>query len=135
MQEPLISIGYREYARFFNLEQARALLPLVRQITHQTYETLDPLRQQLKSMTIVDDMSPELEARYREGVEAWIGKMSRLGVLPMTLGVVNFDTGNGYLNWKYPEVDLCWFNDYDSDYKDRKPLEQVVVQRSPDWAC
>lgn len=134
MEADIINIGYREYARFFNLEEARALLPLIKKITHETYSALDPLRRELRAMSIVDDMSPQLELDYKRGVEDWIEKMNRLGVIPVTLGMVNFDTGDGYLNWKYPEVDLSHYHDYDSHYKDRKPLERVMLQQSPDWA-
>ena len=134
MNEKIVNIGYREYARYFNLEQARELLPLIRKITHETYSTLDPIRRTLRTMSIIDDMSPELENDYKCGVEDWIEKMNRLGVKPVTLGMVNFDTGDGYLNWKYPETDLSHYHDYDSHYKERRSLEKVVQQQSPDWA-
>ena len=134
MSDHVINIGYREYAKFFNLEQANELLPIIKKITHETYASLDPLRRELRKMSIVDDMSPELEAEYRQGVQDWIEKMIRLGVNPVTLGVVNFDTGDGYLNWKYPETNLSYYHDYDSDYKQRRSLEKVVSQQSPDWA-
>ena len=134
MSDNVINIGYREYAKFFNLEQANELLPIIKKITHETYASLDPLRRELRKMSVVDDMSPELEAEYRQGVQDWIEKMIRLGVNPVTLGVVNFDTGDGYLNWKYPETNLSYYHDYDSDYKQRRSLEKVVSQQSPDWA-
>jgi len=134
MSDNIINIGYREYAKFFNLDQANDLLPVVRKITHETYSKLDPLRRELRKMSIVDDMSPELESEYKRGVQDWIEKMNRLGVNPVTLGVVNFDTGDGYLNWKYPEMSLSFYHDYDSDYKERQSLEKVVSQHSPDWA-
>ena len=134
MDENIINIGYREYAKYFNLEQAKALLPLIQKITHETYSELDPLRRQLRKMSIIDDMSPELEAEYKQGVQQWIEKMTRLGVLPVTLGMVNFDTGDGYLNWKYPETDLSHYHDYDTHYKERQSLERVVLQQSPEWA-
>ncbi len=134
MEENVINIGYREYAKYFNLDEAKALLPVIKKITHETYATLDPLRCELKKMSILDDMSPELENQYKQGVQDWIEKMIRLGVSPVTLGVVNFDTGDGYLNWKYPETSLSYYHDYDSDYKQRRSLEKVVSQQSPDWA-
>ena len=134
MDKDIINIGYREYAKYFNLEEAKDLLPVVRKITHETYSMLNPLRRKLKKMSIIDDMSPELEFEYKRGVEDWIEKMTRLGVKPVTLGVVNFDTGDGFLNWKYPEINLSHYHDYDSHYKERRSLEKVVSQQSPDWA-
>ena len=130
----MVNIGYRQYARYFNLEQARELLPVVRHITNKTYIQLKPFRQQLQSMTVYERLAPEMESQYKKHVTAWIEKMTRLGMKAVTLGVVDFDTGDGYLCWKYPEVDLYFFHDYHDDYAQRVSIERVIARRSHDWA-
>jgi len=47
---------------------------------------------------------------------------------------VDFDTGDGFICWKYPELRLGYYHDYTSGFAARRPLEDVIDEMTPDWA-
>ena len=74
------------------------------------------------------------EQRYQAIVSAWVNKMRRLGLVVKGLWLVDFDTGDGYLCWKYPELKLGHYHGYDEGFAGRQPLDEVLETLDPDWA-
>ncbi|MBC7161217.1 MAG: DUF2203 domain-containing protein [Immundisolibacter sp.] len=127
-------MGSPQDPRVFSLAEAQALFPLVRGITQRTAEELAPVQRQLK---VLPRRSPELQAaeqRYQAIVGAWVNKMRRLGLVVKGLWLVDFDTGDGYLCWKYPELKLGHYHGYDEGFAGRRPLDEVLETQDPDWA-
>lgn len=120
--------------RVFTLAEARALLPLVRKLTLAASEQLQPVRAQLQGMMPVDPALPEYEQRYREIVEAWLAKLGRLGVSASGLWVVHFDTGDGYLCWRHPELELSHYHAYEACQEQRERIGAFIERCHPDWA-
>ncbi|NOZ10077.1 MAG: DUF2203 family protein [Gammaproteobacteria bacterium] len=127
-------IVFHEEPRVFNLAEAQELFSLVRSITHTAFEELVPIRKQLETMIPSNPQLPATERRYEAIVKRWVSKMERLGLQVKGLWVVDFDTGDGYLCWKYPELKLSHYHDYSQSFSDRRPLEEVVEELDPDWA-
>lgn len=120
--------------RVFSLAEAKTLFPLVRRITQAAYAELDPVRKILDGLLPTDPQLAEIEARYEVVVKRWVGKMGRLGLVVKGLWLVDFDTGDGYLCWKFPELRLAHYHSYDEGFANRRPLEQVVEEMDPDWS-
>lgn len=120
--------------RVFVLDEARRLFPIVRRITEQHYRELEPVRRRLEALRPGSGDLPELEERYEEIVKRWVSKMERLGLVVKGLWLVDFDTGDGYLCWKFPELRLNHYHDYDSGFSGRRPLKDVIEEFDPDWA-
>lgn len=129
-----IQIGSVDDPRIFELEEARALFPLVRRITAESYEELQPVKQRLQNMLSTDPRIVHVEKSYEEIVKRWMSKMERLGLVVKGLWLVDFDTGDGYLCWKYPELKINHFHDYSSGFAGRRNLEEVIEELDPDWA-
>jgi hypothetical protein len=129
-----IQIGSVDDPRIFELEEARALFPLVRRITAESYEELQPVKQRLQNMLSTDPRIVQVEKSYEEIVKRWMSKMERLGLVVKGLWLVDFDTGDGYLCWKYPELKINHFHDYSSGFAGRRNLEEVIEELDPDWA-
>ena len=123
-----------EEPRVFNLAEAQELFPLVRSITHSAFEELVPVRKQMETMIPSNPQLPTMERRYEVIVKRWVSKMERLGLQVTGLWVVDFDTGEGYLCWKYPELKLSYFHDYNQGFSDRRPLDDIIEEFDPDWA-
>ncbi|MHB1567494.1 MAG: DUF2203 domain-containing protein [Acidiferrobacter sp.] len=121
--------------RVFTLGEARELFPLVRRITYGGYRELEPLRSQLSILSPGSARLYETEEQYERVVKRWVGKMARLGVVVKGLWLVDFDTGDGYLCWRFPELKLGHYHGYDEDYASRRPLRDVIEELDPDWAC
>jgi len=120
--------------RVFTLTEAEALFPLVRRITQVAYQELEPVRRALEAMVPTNPMIQEVERQYEAVVKRWVGKMERLGLVVKGLWLVDFDTGDGYLCWKFPELRIGYYHSYHEGYAARVPLRQVVEEFDPDWA-
>jgi regulator of sirC expression with transglutaminase-like and TPR domain len=95
--------------RIFTLEEARALLPRVKDLTAQAVERYGRL-------------SGELEGERESVVRDWIREVRSLGVEIKGLWLVDFDSGAGYYCWKYPEPALNHFHGYQEGFAGRLPL-------------
>jgi hypothetical protein len=127
-------IGSPEEPRIFTLAEANVLFPLVQRITERAHGELLPSQQRLRTMLASDPRRPDVEVRYEAVVRRWMRKMERLGVVVKGLWLVDFDTGDGYLCWKYPELGIGHYHDYASGFDQRRPLREIMEELDPDWA-
>ena len=130
----LVQIGACDEPRYFSLEDALAIFPLVRRITADAYQELKPVKLDLENLLTSDPRISMVERRYEEIVKRWMNKMQRLGLVIKGLWLVDFDTGDGYLCWKYPELRLAHYHDYATGFSDRRSLQEVIEELAPDWA-
>lgn len=127
-------IGAVGEPRVFTLAEAESLLPLVRSITDQSAEELAPIKQRLNNMLATDPRTPAVQREYEEVIKRWVSKLERLGVVVKGLWLVDFDTGDGYLCWKYPELRIAHYHGYDEGIAGRRPLAEAIEELDPDWA-
>jgi hypothetical protein len=135
MGKPVIhEINSCDEPRVFTLAEAEAIFPLVRRLTQATYQELEPVRRALEAMVPTNPLIQDVERQYEVIVKRWVGKMERLGLVVKGLWLVDFDTGDGYLCWKFPELRIGYYHSYHEGYAGRVPLRQVVEELDPDWA-
>lgn len=121
-------------SRVFTLSEARALMPLIVKITTAAHKKLEPLRAQLETVIATDDdSSRSVETAYRKVVQDWINKLQRLGVTASNLWVVHFDTGDGHLCWRFPELHIAYFHLYEDCEQGRRSVTEYVELFQPDW--
>lgn len=125
----------RDDPRIFTLAEAEELFPLVRRITQAAHAELEPVRRSLEAMLPTNPKLPLVEKEYEAVVKRWVAKMERLGLVIKGLWLVDFDTGDGYLCWKYPELKLGHYHNYQEGFGGRRPLREVIEELDPDWAC
>lgn len=120
--------------RVFSLSEAKAVFPVVRRITQAACAELEPVRKSLEALLPTDPRIADVEHQYEFIVKRWVGKMERLGLVVKGLWLVDFDTGDGYLCWKFPELRLAHYHGYEEGFTSRRPLEQIVEELDPDWS-
>lgn len=120
--------------RQFTLAEANETLPLVQRITAESCRELEPVQNQIRNLLPSDPRSIGVQGEYEQIVKTWISKMERLGVVVKGLWIVNFDTGDGYLCWKFPELRVLHYREYAGGFASRQPVEKVIEELSPDWA-
>ena len=99
--------------RVFSLDEARTLLPRVKEITSEAV---------FKYARLGEGGSDSEGAR--EGVvRDWAREIGSLGCEIKGLWLVDFDSGAGYYCWKYPENSLEYFHGYDEGFAGRLPLQ------------
>ena len=101
--------GGPETKRTFTLDEARALMPKVKERTAEAVERYASL-------------PGDLEDARLEVVQEWAEEMKSLGAEIKGLWLVDFDSGAGYYCWKYPEPLLNHFHSYEEGFAGRLPL-------------
>ncbi|HCY12731.1 MAG TPA: DUF2203 domain-containing protein [Gammaproteobacteria bacterium] len=132
--DAIVQIGAVDQPRLFTLSEARQLLPVVRKVTEVAHRNLAPCRERMRQMLNCDPRLAALECEFETAVRKWVARMLRLGVMVPGLWQVGFDTGEGYLCWRLPELRLAYFCGYADDFDARRPLAEVIDEWSPDWA-
>src|SRR5436190_10716235 len=130
----IVQISTHDDPRVFTLAEAEELFPVVWRITRAAHEELEPYRRALETIAPMSSQLKAVEQRYERVVRRWVGKMERLGLVVKGLWLVDFDTGDGYLCWKFPELRIGYYHSYHEGYSSRIPLRQVVEEFDPDWA-
>ncbi len=130
----VVQIGSPDSPRFFTLAEANETLELVKTITANSYKELETVKIQLRNYLPSDPRVTLIEKQYEKIVNSWIAKMERLGLVVKGLWLIDFDTGDGFLCWKYPEISISFYHSYTGGFAARQPLAQVIEEISPDWA-
>ena len=120
--------------KIFSLDEAGDLLDLIRRITKRHRQELVPIRYRLDRMLSNDPRRAAIEHDFEAVVERWKVKMEQLGTRPSNLWVVEFDVGDGYLSWRFPELSISYFRGYDLPFSARRKLAEYIEEQDPDWA-
>lgn len=127
-------INHPGETRVFSLSEANQTLELVRKVTERAVRDLGPLQEKMSALLDCDPRLPSLESAFEDVVRKWVARTQRLGLRVSGLWEVGFDTGDGYLCWRHPEIRLAYFRDYGEDFQFRRSLERVIEEYEPDWA-
>ena len=100
--------------RTFTFDEARKLLPAVRERTRRAIGKIEALG---------------LDAAGPEGPEAevilvgWAREMAELGIEVKGPWLVDFDSGDGYWCWRWPEEALDYYHGYDEGFGGRVRIQ------------
>ena len=113
----------------FTLDEAQDLMPRVKAITRPVFELASSLSQELQEVEQHPDpgRAEELRERLQTLVATWAEAIRDLGPEVKGLWLVDFDSGDGYWCWSYPEEELGHWHSYDGGFGER-----VGVERKPD---
>jgi hypothetical protein len=100
--------------RIFSLEEAQELPPLVRRITEDAVQ---------RARDLASDAGQRSEMELREILIAWGKKVEKLGAEPKGLWLVDFDNGEGYYCWRYPETRVDHFHEYKTGFQSRQKID------------
>lgn len=109
----------------FTLEEARELMPRVQAMTRPVFELATSLSRELKEVEDrrEEDRAEELRDRLQALVTTWAEAIRDLGPEVKGLWLVDFDSGDGYWCWSYPEEDLRHWHSYEGGYGERVTVE------------
>jgi hypothetical protein len=106
----------------FTLQEARALLPRVRDLTQHYYNLVEELRDSLSDPDNTDEVK-RLDARLHATVQQWATALQELGVEVKGLWLADFDSGDGYYYcWQLGEDDIEHFHRYETGFAGRRPI-------------
>ena len=120
-------------ARTFTLEEAQARMPDVRRLTEPVYLLAASLAQELREAEDGGqaDRAEELRARLQSLIESWTEGVQALGADVKGLWLVDFDSGDGYWCWAWPEAELDHWHSYEGGFRSRVAASERPVSASP----
>ncbi len=120
--------------RHLSLDDAHTLLAVVRRITAESVQRLQPLQRSLHSMVPADPRQAGVRQEYQAVVRRWAGKIERLGLKAHGLWQVSFDGGEGWYCWQFPERSIRYFLEYDATFEDRTLIrKRLPYDYQQDW--
>lgn len=105
--------------KIFTYREAKELMPQIRELTQNTYVRVEEITRELRLPTLSEERRAELEEEYETTVSSWSEQLQEFGVEIKGLWLVDFDNGDGYYCWKYPEKSLDHFHTYDDGFSGR----------------
>lgn len=110
--------------RVFTLQEARDLMPKVLDLTRPVFELASSLADELQQADEREDeeRAEELRERLQTLVESWAEAIRELGPEVKGLWLVDFDSGDGYWCWAYPEESLDHWHSYEGGFSSRVPI-------------
>ena len=110
-------------ARTFTYDEALALFPRVRSLTAAAVRRVETLSSAVRSREEGEERRTELEETFQVIVTEWARRVRSLGAEVKGLWLVDFDSGDGYYCWRWPEEVLGHFHDSEQGFADRLPVQ------------
>jgi hypothetical protein len=118
------NVFHFERRRTFTIESARELLPIVYRASKNAYDQVQGIINQIDKMDPKNESAiHELDSQINTVISQWKTKLTKLGVEAKGVWIADFDSGDGYFCWKFPELDIKFWHDYEKGFNTRIPIE------------
>jgi hypothetical protein len=113
----LIELGRR---KVFTLDEAQNVVSVIHKITKTYSAQVETLIRRIDALgPDNDERTSKLEKQVNELVESWQNKVEKLGGLTRGLWLADFDSGEGYYCWKFPEERIEFWHGYSEGFSGR----------------
>jgi hypothetical protein len=110
-------------APIFSLAEASELLPHVKHLTAEAVRRAETLAAQLRGLAEDNPEHASLSEALREVVNGWAEEVRALGLEAKGLWLVDFDNGEGYYCWSYPEPAITHYHGYGDGFAGRISIQ------------
>ncbi len=108
--------------RIFSYDEALDSFPLVRDLTAAAVRHVEALVNNLGSRAEMDSRREELDEACQKIVHVWTEEVCAVGCEVKGLWLVDWDSGDGYYCWKFPEEAISYFHTYEEGFAGRLPI-------------
>lgn len=113
--------------KIFSREEAQSILPIIWRITSQYSKKAQLLLNRIEAIQGRNEGAVKgLEEQVNVIVQEWQTKLEKLGAHTKGLWIADFDSGDGYFCWKYPEKNIVYWHKYSDGFSGRTPIFGVV---------
>jgi hypothetical protein len=115
--------------RQFTEEEAETLLPAVKRITAQAALEAEKITEQLRFIPRDEPIFNRLSSELDLVIRRWAIKVSKLGLKPSGIWIVDFDAGEGLYTWRLGDEHVSYFSARTAR-SEENPLEQSSPDKS-----
>jgi len=112
----------RSGRRIFSYDEALSTFPLVRDLTTAAVRQIEALTNNVGSRDELDSRRDELEEARERIVRAWAYEVTSIGCEVKGVWLVDWDSGDGFYCWRFPEQAISFFHTYDEGFEGRIPI-------------
>jgi hypothetical protein len=116
--------------KIYSIFEVDEILPLVRRITQEYVNRVQALMGKFEAAKLRQDSKITLiEREINECVQLWQNKMEKLGIKAKGLWIADFDSGDGYFCWKFPEEQVNFWHQYNNGFGGRQKIDREALRR------
>jgi hypothetical protein len=108
--------------RVFSYDEALSIFPVIRDRTDAAVRQVEALFNGVQSRDEMEERKAELESAYRSIVDRWTEEIESVGCAVKGLWLVDWDSGDGFYCWRYPEPTLGHYHGYEEGFAGRMPV-------------
>lgn len=108
--------------RLFSLDEAQQLLPMVKQLTAEAVRNAETLMVRLRELPESHPDHHAVSDQVEGVVKEWATRIQELGAHVKGLWLVDFDNGEGFYCWAYPEPSVSHFHGYEDGFVGRMKI-------------
>ncbi len=116
--------------KVFSYGELREILPVIIRITKSYSERVNKLVNRLEMISQQDELTSKIEKEINDIILEWQTKAEKLGALTKGLWIADFDSGDGYFCWKYPEEQILYWHGYRDGFSGRRPIKEYLDKKS-----
>lgn len=126
----MFEIINRSQIKIFNLKQVEDVLPLIYRVTEDYSKDVKYLMGCAEAIpNKTSSRCLEIQDQINDLIQKWQNKIERLGGKPKGLWLADFDNGEGYFCWKFPEIQIMYHHGYQDGFTGRRLIENNVVDK------
>jgi hypothetical protein len=112
----------RPSRRVFSYDEALSTFPTVRDLTTAAVRQIEAVVNSIESRQELAARQEEIAETCDGILEEWARQITGLGCEVKGRWLVDWDSGDGYYCWRFPEKTISFFHTYEEGFSGRMPI-------------